>query len=137
MALHLRTARYLRPSQIFYWLLRRYLNLHRITHSDSTDEIRDGVRLGEIIRSSRVSLEENTFSFLNKACRLDLSGMDWDCADMPRIWRYNLHYFDYMLEYGRSEESVTQLTNDWIERNPQQRPGDGAPHSTPPEIPAG
>ena len=119
IALHLRTARHLRPSQILYWLLRRKLDLRRNIRSAPTDPVREGVRLGDIIRPSRETLDENTFCFLNQARRFDLNHMDWECTGMPKLWRYNLHYFDYILASGTSDETADQLINSWIDRNPQ------------------
>jgi uncharacterized heparinase superfamily protein len=31
-----------------------------------------------------------------------------------KLWRYNLHYFDYLLDDGASEEVKDKLTSDWI-----------------------
>ena len=37
---------------------------------------------------------------------------------MPRLWRYNLQYFDYLRDPGRSALQKAQLIDDWIRRNP-------------------
>ncbi|MBI3560673.1 MAG: alginate lyase family protein [Gammaproteobacteria bacterium] len=37
---------------------------------------------------------------------------------MPRLWRYNLHYFDYLQEAGHRKAELPQLINHWIEHNP-------------------
>src|SRR6185437_3824065 len=38
-------------------------------------------------------------------------------ADMPLLWRYNLHYFDYVLDSGRTASWVASTIDDWIARN--------------------
>jgi uncharacterized heparinase superfamily protein len=37
---------------------------------------------------------------------------------MPRLWRYNLQYFDYLSESERSALQKGQLIDDWIRHNP-------------------
>ncbi|MEP6891151.1 MAG: alginate lyase family protein, partial [Nitrospirota bacterium] len=49
-------------------------------------------------------------------------GIDWASKDMPKLWRYNLHYFDYLFDAGRSHDSKVHLISDWIAKNP---PGTG------------
>ena len=48
--------------------------------------------------------------------------MDWTCRDMPRLWRYNLHYFDWMLDPRRAPEQIQLLTHDWLAHNPPVTP---------------
>ena len=40
------------------------------------------------------------------------------CRDMPKLWRYNLHYFDYLHDPQRSFENKCCLITDWIQNNP-------------------
>lgn len=37
---------------------------------------------------------------------------------MPKLWRYNLHYFDYLLDSDRCSKAKARLISDWIDRNP-------------------
>lgn len=43
---------------------------------------------------------------------------------MPKLWRYNLHYFDYLFDDFRSLRQKILLISDWVQRNPVGR-GDG------------
>lgn len=40
----------------------------------------------------------------------------WDCPELPKLWQYNLHYFEWFwtLDY----EDVRAVVLDWIERHP-------------------
>ena len=38
--------------------------------------------------------------------------------EMPKLWRYNLHYFDYCLAVDRPLENCRNLIDDWIAKNP-------------------
>ena len=58
------------------------------------------------------------FQFLN-VCKTFAPGkVDWRCHDMPKLWRYNLHYFDYLHDERRPAAEKSALIDDWIENNP-------------------
>ena len=61
---------------------------------------------------------EHEFRFLNVAKAFSRGKVDWTSTDMTRLWRYNLHYFDYILDVGRSIETLSDLISDWIKCNP-------------------
>jgi uncharacterized heparinase superfamily protein len=67
---------------------------------------------------------EHEFRFLNVSKTFDRGKVDWASTDMTRLWRYNLHYFDYILDAGRSVANISDLISDWIESNPMGR-GEG------------
>ena len=58
------------------------------------------------------------FRFLNLSRSFPRGQVDWACSDMPKLWRYNLHYFDYLRDSGRSRAWLASLVSDWIENNP-------------------
>ncbi|VAW83428.1 Heparinase II/III-like, partial [hydrothermal vent metagenome] len=66
---------------------------------------------------SENSVDDNTFTFLNVPKQYD-SKVNWLDETMPKLWRYNLHYFDYLLEVNRSPSSKVNLIDSWIEHNP-------------------
>ena len=39
---------------------------------------------------------EETFCFLNRTIEFPEFKVDWVSPEMPILWRYNLHYFDYL-----------------------------------------
>ena len=41
--------------------------------------------------------DEPVLRFLNESAPLQDGPVDWHPADRSRLWRYNLHYFDYLL----------------------------------------
>lgn len=58
------------------------------------------------------------FSFLNS--KQDIGWLpDWSRDDLPKLWSYNLHYFEYLwsLDYVKSKTLVL----DWIENHPLKR----------------
>ncbi|MHB8533835.1 MAG: heparinase II/III family protein [Sulfuricaulis sp.] len=62
--------------------------------------------------------DEYEFHFLNQSRTFQDGNIDWACACMSKLWRYNLHYFDYVIDPGRSAESVGKLISSWIKHNP-------------------
>src|SRR5262249_41293211 len=58
------------------------------------------------------------FRFLNQERTFPDNDIDWASKDKPKLWRYNLHYFDYLFDAGRSQDSKSQLISDWIAKNP-------------------
>ena len=68
-------------------------------------------------------LGEETFKFLNET-RL-LSDHGWDDPEVPKLWRYNLHYFDDLLADPSTErhEWHHALLRRWVRENP---PGSGS-----------
>ena len=61
-----------------------------------------------------ISGEENSFSFLNVRQVFDLNHFDWSPKGMKKLWRYNLHYFDYFQEEKRRVENKKCLIESWV-----------------------
>lgn len=66
--------------------------------------------------------QSGVYRFLNCARALGFPP-DWRAANMPKLWRYNLNYFEWLwsLEYADAKAAVL----DWIERSasPETREG--------------
>lgn len=115
--LHLRTGRHLRPGQIYYRVL-RHLAASRVTLPNRCDaEVRPGLdMLPPLIRPMHSS-GGRAFTFLNQTQYFPDGEVDWRSEDKGKLWRYNLHYFDYILEPDRSREQRSRLIDDWILSN--------------------
>lgn len=61
---------------------------------------------------------DTQFCFLGQPKWFEQRKVDWMCRDMPKLWRYNLHYFDYLHDPQRSFENKCCLITDWIQNNP-------------------
>jgi uncharacterized heparinase superfamily protein len=64
-------------------------------------------------------LSPKVFRFLNEAREIE-SAADWNRADWPRLWVYNLHYFDDLDAQSAGERSAWHegLIKRWIAENP-------------------
>ena len=144
--LYLRTARYYKPGQIAYRLLRsvdsslsrkvpgltrvRYKSPGRLTWNSNAKFFGNArskfqLDLGGAIRNAR-RLQNGTFELLNKEVTLGTPA-NWNPAGTTRLWRYNLHYFDYAIDLAllvdsehdkSSADLLGRLFTDWIEHNP-------------------
>lgn len=65
---------------------------------------------------------DRAFTFLNETRELSGAG-DWNRADWPKLWLYNLHYFDCLRQHGPSVPLSAQLglVKRWIAENPPCR----------------
>ena len=78
------------------------------------------------------ALAKQQFRFLNVTVSYP-EGIDWHDTDVSRLWRFQMHYFDYvqdLLVWGvtgsepRAWEVFTRLVDSWIEGN-RRLAGDG------------
>ena len=119
LRLYISTLRHLRPRQIFHLARQRLLPAARVQPGKvGLAQVRPELRLAPIMATPQTGCGDFEFRFLNVQRAFTLDHIDWACADMPKLWRYNLHYFDYLLDKGRSRESLADILSDWIEKNP-------------------
>ena len=122
LLLFVRTLIYLRPAQVFAQILKRVLPFPTQLSQIHGLRLRLGVRLSPCVLHSRLPTNDHAFCFLNQEKTFSGSGIDWVSKDMPKLWRYNLHYFDYLFDTGRPYDVKVHLISDWIAKNP---PGTG------------
>ena len=116
----LHTVRHLRLRQACYFFLRRGIGARRV--SPSTGKIvRRVIELDPVFTFSHsdVDFVSHEFSFLNNTVSFPRGAMNWQPREPQRLWRYNLHYFDFLLDEKRSLHEKITLIEDWIANNPQ------------------
>ncbi|MFC1737031.1 heparinase II/III family protein [Candidatus Hydrogenedentota bacterium] len=61
------------------------------------------------------SIREGHFSFLNREESIGWPPADWDISEFPKLWQYNLHYFEWLwaLDYELVREGIL----DWLARH--------------------
>jgi uncharacterized heparinase superfamily protein len=118
LCLYLWTASHLKPTQVAFQILRRVFPSRPPQVGNGAIPLRENVRLLCEPISSKFSGSDTAFVFLNATKAFCAGGIDWKSAEMPKLWRYNLHYFDYLLDENRSLESKRQLIRHWITHNP-------------------
>lgn len=140
----LHTVRHLKPKQIYY----RYINSRRKKRYARNSEkyrkvfeqeadrlgleravlcVSGGAEPGWLVRDHSEQgmyrtedLLENRFRFLHREKELDPLNIWKRHEDMPLLWDFNLHYFEYVMLLDREghQEKAVELIQDWIEKNP-------------------
>lgn len=139
LALLLRTLPFLKTAQVVYQLRTRCQNrLPRrlVWRSLPRPDLVKGSRLSytaAFLPRPRILLNdirERRFSFLNQVVSLTAI-MDWQVPEQSRLWRYNLHYFDYLLpDQPTGWENGCRLMVDWVDANPRGTPDAWDPYPT-------
>jgi uncharacterized heparinase superfamily protein len=113
------TVRYLKPIQIYR---RFWFHYHRPSLALKLPDIKLAEKTGTwhppIIRTQSL-YENDTFVFLNQAHPIhDVS--DWNNPALPKLWLYNLHYFDDLnaQDAKARREWHRKLMHRWIIENP-------------------
>jgi uncharacterized heparinase superfamily protein len=122
------TVRYLKARQIGGQLRNRALSFSAYPRNLNAEgvEAYAGCVWPRDIRFLPPGIQENgadgvargIFRFLNREESVGFPPK-WDGSELPRLWQYNLHYFEWLwaLEYADAKSVVL----DWIERHPQAR----------------
>lgn len=136
--LYYHTIKYMKPSQVYHRTLKaikKKLAAYRRSHF-STDHSKINTRVKYILpeldfdpsflaRFNTDEILQNIFTFLHNTKELDLSTA-WNDRTIPQLWRYNLHYFEYIYPLGKlyqaegNEKYYTkfkELINCWIDNN--------------------
>lgn len=81
---------------------------------------------------------EGRFRFVGRERRHPRE-VSWDAPEMPRLWRFHLHYFDYAVDLaeaasgrlgGTARRRLRELQKDWIRSNPPGRGDAWHPYPT-------
>ena len=129
LLLYANTLRHLRLSQLSALIRKRLLpSASRVPHVGKMS-IRPEVGISPCLSYPKHSEKPYTFCFLNCEKNFQDGHVDWVSSDMPKLWRYNLHYFDFLSAEGRSRDEKEALISDWITRNPPGTPDAWEPYT--------
>ena len=127
-----RTLSHLKAVQIAYLMRQRVLPTRSSRGKPKLPaQLRRGVAARTpFLVTARASGKHGEFRFLNVSKSFARGKVDWASPDQTRLWRYNLHYFDYILDPGRPVDHVSCLISDWIDSNPASRGTGWEPYPT-------
>ncbi len=109
------TVKYLKLKQVVWRLI--YL-LPRLRTPQTSSPKTKSIPFINIIKRG-ITKDYNHFTFLSEVNQLSLVG--WDNPSQSKLWRYNLHYFDYLNQLEFENEGVELQNNiigKWISENP-------------------
>jgi uncharacterized heparinase superfamily protein len=117
-SLYFHTIRHLRPRQIASRLFKPFKPRVPRPAALARVEIDPGTSHAVPWLAKRAG-RKGQLCFLNlKPKPADSGSVDWRSPEMPKLWRYNLHYFDYLHDAERSLAERGGLIEDWIAHNP-------------------
>jgi uncharacterized heparinase superfamily protein len=124
--LYIRTASYLKKEQLFYrvWYglrergRRRVLRRQDRTNDQCCRPLKTAVPFLANSAFHTADVVDGRFRFLNDTVDFG-NDPDWAAKDKDRLWRYNLHYFSYLMtDGGIAEQAARHLIGHWIAGNP-------------------
>jgi len=118
------TLRYLKLTQIIYRLFRAIPVSFKVIDLVSCPDTRlNNCLVAAPVEYPRRITDTFNFHFLNQNVKSDLESV-WNCGELPKLWLYNLHYFNDLNSVGAEERQdlLNDLLVSWIEQNP---PGHG------------
>ncbi len=124
LALYFHTLKYLKFSQIYYRILKRFshptIKLPFYTIAPKLD-----TWVAQELYPPKF-LDETSVEFLNHKGNVN-SVNDWNNIKENKLWLYNLHYFDDLNSIGSSKRRELQLQwiYKWINDNPASKGGNG------------
>jgi uncharacterized heparinase superfamily protein len=118
LLLYARTLVHLKPEQIFNRLMRPWIARRHprdlLGHAGAREIIRPAVPFLSPPGGSGVAGE---IQFLHQSRPLSVASPEWSAAEMPKLWRYNLHYFDYLHWSVYDLNDKVRLIDSWIRSN--------------------
>jgi uncharacterized heparinase superfamily protein len=115
LSLLIHTIRYLKPIQIWGRLLHSLprLPLGKIESPAQNPHYKI---VAEINKHNSTS-DGKIFTFLSESAELSAHG--WNDAKLSMLWRYNLHYFDFLNQQNPLDKNIAKsLIHQWIKENP-------------------
>jgi uncharacterized heparinase superfamily protein len=109
------TIKYLKPKQVIWRVI--YLLPRLISSKKNCPEIISFPLFS--ISKNGITKDYNHFTFLNETHILSIVG--WDNSSISKLWRYNLHYFDFLRQNNQNEKSLElqkYIIDKWISDNP-------------------
>ena len=129
--LYWNTVRYLKPIQIYR---RFWFGYHRSSLNLATPSIASAKQQGvwqSPVAHPQTMLESDSFRFLNRVEHLTVKD-SWNNPNLPKLWLYNLHYFDDLNAQGAQARSEwhRNLIKRWITENPPSSGNGWEPYPT-------
>lgn len=115
-----RTLRHVPLEQLWFYVLRRGLPLRIVKHASTrcTNRVVLPLTLITPLPTVQPILQHGRFCFLNQPAGFGLDAPDWRANGMPKLWRYHLHYFDWLRDETPDHALCAFTLDHWIAHNP-------------------
>ena len=123
---YVHTLRHLKPEQLLYQL---YYRLVKKVSSQSLDKglskrqvVAEPLDLASWIEKPP-SYRSGSYTFLNLEKEIPVEETNGDFSEYGKLWLYNLHYFDYLLQPGLEKQIGLKLIKQYVEALPGIKAG--------------
>jgi uncharacterized heparinase superfamily protein len=115
-----RTLRHVPLEQLWFYLLRRRLSLRvaRPASTRGTNKMALPLTLAAPLPTVEPIVQQGRLYFLNQTAGFELDTPDWRASGMPKLWRYHLHYFDWLKDEIPDHILCAFTLDHWIAHNP-------------------
>lgn len=124
--LYANTIRFLKPQQAAWYVVRRFGPKRAVVPSARPTALQT-IAFAPFLSTAGQFALPRSFTFLNATHAFE-SKIDWQAPDLPRLWLYNLHYFDWATDPAIPVETIQDHILDWIAANPQGTAGAWEPY---------
>ena len=110
------TVKYLKFKQIYWRII--YLLPRLITQQKKCPPTQIYKQKAFFIPRDNITVNYQSFTFLSEVNNIVEAG--WDNLKISKLWRYNLHYFEYLLQNNSDQRHLafqTQIIDNWIDNN--------------------
>ncbi len=110
------TVKYLKFKQIYWRII--YLFPLVITQQKKCPQTKINKQKDCFISRDDITEDYQSFIFLGELNNIVETG--WDNPSISKLWRYNLHYFEYLLQNNSDERhlvSQAKIIENWIDNN--------------------
>ncbi len=114
------TARHLRPAQVGHQLRHRLLGPSRPRAAPVVEVAPRRAMRVPFPAAAPLAAGPGKLAFLDAPVEVPLDAIDWRSPAQPKLWRYNLHYMDYLRAPDLPPADRARLIESWIAGN---RPG--------------
>lgn len=116
-----RTLRHVPPEQLWFYFLRRGLPLRVARPTLTRGASRTLLPLTQVSPLPPVEpiLQHGCFCFLHQTAGFGPDEPDWRASGMPKLWRYHLHYFDWLKDENADHARHALVLDHWIAHNPR------------------
>ena len=121
------TVKYLKLKQVVWRLI---FLLPRLRTPETSSPKTNSIPFINITKKE-ITKDYDHFTFLSEVNQLSLFG--WDNPSQSKLWRYNLHYFDYLNQLDLENEEVglqNNIISKWIIENPYGKGTGWEPYPT-------
>lgn len=119
-----RSVLHMRPCQAAWFLWRRGLGVQGGAPGAVALSLRPRVSMGLTLGPPTPQPAPWSLRFLNATRTFPAGAIDWASTDAPKLWRYNLHYHDFLHDPAYGQDEQARVIDGWIAGNPLGR-GDG------------